>query len=159
MKDICDGITVLLVFLGMSLPIIILFLFLFSKKRMEHKQIMAAIEKGIPLPELKPLTSSRRATPACAWIKSLTIGIAFLIFSLPFLFKFLEPFIRRDYVSENALMPFGVFFAVGAAFLIRGLLLRKYQKEHPTDDLKNNRCIKPGTDNSRQNIHIRGTDS
>ena len=122
---------VLIIFLGISSPIIIVGLVYYLKKRLEHKQIMAAIEKGTPLSELRP---AKPTGPL--WIKSITIGIALLLVSLPFLFRFLEPFIRRDYVSENALMPGGILFAIGLAFLIRGLLLRKTQRQiRPSDQI------------------------
>ena len=76
----------------------------FYKKRLDHKQIMAAIEKGTPLSELRPAKQ-----PSPAWIKSITIGIALLLVSLPFL----GPFISSGHFSEESLMPFGILFAIG----------------------------------------------
>ena len=107
----------------------LLFSFLFYKRHLEHKQIMAAIEKGMPLSELRPL---KPAGPL--WIKSLTVGIALLIISLPFLYMFLRPLIRGDHTHEGKLLPFGIFFAIGIAFFIRGLLQRKTQQQiQPSD--------------------------
>jgi len=134
-----EGITVILIFLGLSTPLIIIGLIYYIKKRLEHKQIMAAIEKGTPLSELRPPTP---ATPN--WIRSISVGIAFLIFSLPFLYMFLELFIRRSYFTEKNLMPFAVFFAIGFAFFIRGLLLRKAQRQIQPPDK-----ISAGEDKSR----------
>jgi hypothetical protein len=140
MTEIRASISLLLVLLGASIPIIAFFLFIYAIKRMEHKQIMAAIEKGVPLPELKPLTISRRVSPS--WIKSLTIGIAFLGFSLPFLFEFFEPLLCRNYVSKEQLMPGGLFFAIGISFFVRGLLLRKYQSQIPSENPRDNNAGK-----------------
>jgi len=89
---------------------------------MRHKEIMAAIEKGVDLSEFK-----RPKLKAPGRITSISIGIGLLILSLPFLFMFLEPLTRRDYVSQKDLLLFGIFFAVGLGFFIRGLLLRKAQ--------------------------------
>lgn len=116
----------MLPFLLLFLVIALVISYLFFKKRLEHKQIMAAIEKGIPLSELRP---AKPTGPAWIWIKSITVSIVLLLMSLPFLFKFLEPLIRRSYFSESSLMLFGILFAIGLAFFIRGLLLRKAQRQ------------------------------
>ena len=97
--------------------------YFFLKKRLEHRQIMAAIEKGTPLSELRP---AKPTGPT--WIRSVTIGIALLLASLPFLYMFLESLIRRGYTNEGGLFPFGILFAIGIAFFIRGLLQRKTEK-------------------------------
>jgi len=91
-EPIVGGLTVLIIFLGLSSPIIIIGLVYYLKKRLEHKQIMAAIEKGTPLSELRPLKPK-----GLLWIRSLTAGIAFLVISLPFLYMFFAPLFRGDY--------------------------------------------------------------
>lgn len=129
MGDITGGITVLLIFLGLSSPIIIVGLVYYFKKRLDHKQIMAAIEKGTPLSDLRP---AKPTGPL--WIKNLTVGIALLVISLPFLYMFLRPLIRGDHTHEGRLLPFAIFFAIGIAFFIRGLLQRKAQQQiQPSD--------------------------
>jgi hypothetical protein len=129
MGDIVDGITILLILLGLSSPIIIIGLIYYLKKRLEHKQIMAAIEKGTPLSDLRP---AKPTGPL--WIKNLTVGIALLVISLPFLYMFLRPLIRGDHTHEGRLLPFAIFFAIGIAFFIRGLLQRKAQQQiQPSD--------------------------
>jgi len=90
---------------------------------MRHKQIMAAIEKGVTLSELK---HTRRK--GLNWIKSISIGIGFLILSLPVFLAFLQPFIRGDYFQTNILLGFGFLFAIGLALFIYGLLQRKTDK-------------------------------
>jgi len=129
MEDIVEGIEVLLIFLGLSSPIIIIGLIYYLKRRLEHKQIMAAIEKGTPLSDLRP---AKPTGPL--WIKNLTVGIALLVISLPFLYMFLRPLIRGDHAHEGRLLPFAIFFAIGIAFFIRGLLQRKTQQQiQPSD--------------------------
>ncbi len=129
METIGAAFAVLIIFVGMASPIIVIGLVYYLKKRLEHKQIMAAIEKGTPLSELRP---AKPKGPL--WIRSLTVGIALLIISLPFLYMFLEPLIRGDHTHEGRLLPFGIFFAIGIAFFIRGLLQRKTQQQiQPSD--------------------------
>lgn len=124
-KNIADGITVILVFLGLSAPIIIIGLIYYLKKRLEHKQIMAAIEKGTPLSELKP---AKPTGPL--WIKNLTSGIALLILAAGFA---CIPLLGYSY--DDGPPPFVffvvavVFFAIGISRLIRGLLQRKTQQQ------------------------------
>jgi len=122
-EPIAAGLAVLLIFVGLASPIIVVGLVYYFKKRLEHKQIMAAIEKGTPLSELRP---AKPKGPL--WIRSLTVGIALLIISLPFLYMFLEPLIYGDHTHEGRLLPFAIFFAIGIAFFIRGLLQRKAQQ-------------------------------
>ena len=128
-EPIAAGLAVLLIFVGLASPIIVVGLVYYFKKRLEHKQIMAAIEKGTPLSDLRP---AKPKGPL--WIRSLTVGIALLIISLPFLYMFLEPLIYGDHTHEGRLLPFAIFFAIGIAFFIRGLLQRKAQQQiQPSD--------------------------
>jgi len=53
-EPIIGGLTALIVFIALSTPLIVIGMIYYYKKRLEHKQIMAAIEKGTPLSELRP---------------------------------------------------------------------------------------------------------
>ncbi len=129
METIGAAFAVLIIFVGMASPIIVIGLVYYFKKRLDHKQIMAAIEKGTPLSDLRP---AKPTGPL--WIKNLTVGIALLVISLPFLYMFLRPLIRGDHTHEGRLLPFAIFFAIGIAFFIRGLLQRKTQQQiQPSD--------------------------
>ncbi|MHC4459010.1 MAG: hypothetical protein ACYS0I_18365 [Planctomycetota bacterium] len=132
METIGAAFAALIVFVGFSSPIIVVGLVYYLKKRLDHKQIMAAIEKGTPLSELRP-----PKTKGPLWIRSLTAGIALLVISLPFLYMFLRPLVRGDHTHEGRLLPFGIFFAIGIAFFIRGLLQRKAEMQSQLAD-KNN---------------------
>jgi hypothetical protein len=111
---------VLIIFLGISSPVIIIAVVYYLKKRLEHKQIMAAIEKGTPLSELRP---PKQAGPRS--VRSISLGVAFVVFSLPFLYLFVEVLVRRGYAGEEYVVPFGIFFAIGSALLVRGFLVRR----------------------------------
>jgi hypothetical protein len=128
-EPLIGGLTALIVFIGLSTPIIVIGIVYYYKKRLEHKQILAAIEKGTPLSELRP------PKPAGAlWIRSLTFGIAMITIGLAYLIVGPGP---------RGPMLFGavVFLAIGIAWFIRGLLYRKHQpKIQPLD--KNNTSVK-----------------
>jgi hypothetical protein len=115
MHEITAGITVLIILIGVSSPIIVVGVIYYLKKRLEHKQIMAAIEKGTPLSEIMP-PKPKPAGPA--WIKYVSAGIMLIIIGLGF--TFFDP-------SENpGTLVFAVLCGVGVGLLVRGLLHRKY---------------------------------
>jgi len=128
-ENIADGITIILIFLGLSTPLIIVGLIYYIKKRLEHKQIMAAIEKGTPLSQLRPV---KPAGPL--WIKNLTAGIALLILAAGLICIQLA----RGYHYESFGFYFLalILFAFGIARLIRGLLQRKAEKQSRTSNTK-----------------------
>jgi hypothetical protein len=128
MDDIAGGISVVLIFLGISSPLIIVGLVYYLKKRLEHKQILAAIDKGTPLSEVRP---PKPKGPL--WIKNLTTGITFLIIAagfvcIPLIFHGAMPFQQVGFVH---FIVATVFFAIGASSVVRGLLQRKYPPQEP----------------------------
>lgn len=116
MSLIVQGITVVLVFIGISSPIIVIGVIYYLKKRLEHKQILAAIEKGTPLSEIMPPKPKPSGPP---WIRYLSIGIALIIIGFGFI---VGPGIGRGFEAVIAFVLLGV----GVAWIIRGLLHRKY---------------------------------
>lgn len=111
-----DAFGVALIVIATLIPVIIIGVVYYLKKRLEHKQIMAAIEKGTPLSELRPPKQNGRL-----WIKNLTIGIALLVIGLGFFL--VAP--RGGPSPAIALVLIGV----GAAWIVRGVLNRKYQPQ------------------------------
>ncbi len=91
---------------------------------MRHKQTMAAINKNIPLSELKQSTWK-----GLNWITSLTAGIALLIIAAGFACMQLASGNDYDRPPLSFLLIAVVLFAIGLAFFIRGLLLRKSQRQ------------------------------
>lgn len=114
MSLIVQGITAVLVFLGISCPIIVVGVIYYLKKRLEHTQIMAAIEKGTPLSELIP-PKPKPAGPV--WIKYLSLGAGMVVIGAGLLLS------GRG--SPGTLIVC-VILGVGICWLIRGLLHRKY---------------------------------
>jgi len=117
MHYIIQGITALIVFIGICSPIIVIGVIYYLKKRLEHKQIMAAIEKGTPISEIMPPKPKPAGPP---WIRYLTLGIALLIIGVGFTFGGLG-------TGENlGILVFFILAGIGAAWIVRGLLHRKY---------------------------------
>ena len=108
---------VFLILLGCAGPVIVVGVIYYLKKRLEHKQIMAAIEKGTPLSELRPPKPN-----GALWIKNLTIGIALLFIGVTW--SLIMP-VRHDLPFLAALILIGL----GLAWIVRGLLNRKYQMQ------------------------------
>ncbi len=123
------GIMIFIMFLGIASPILIICLVYYLKRRLDHKQVMAAIEKGTPLSDLKFLKPPKPTGPL--WIKNLTVGITFLIISAGLVGAGLVYCGGRIPDDENVWGGFIVtliLFASGVARLIRGLLQRKAEK-------------------------------
>ena len=113
---ISGGITAFLAFLGMSTPLLIIGLIYYFKKRLEHKQILAAIDKGTPLSELRPPAPPK--THSQQWISYVTKGIALLLIgggllAVEILFKGADDFVISI-----------ILLSVGTAFVIGGNLKR-----------------------------------
>ena len=118
------AIIVFIVFSSMSTVAIVIGLLVFFGKRLEHKQILAAIEKGTPLSDLK----SRKPEPVGpAWIKYLTGGIAIFFVGLAFMSAGPGIWGMRN-AGPWAFVAF-ILCGVGLAWVLRGLLYRKYETQ------------------------------
>ena len=115
------AIIVFIVFSSMATVVVVISLVAYFCKRLEHKEILAAIEKGTPLSELK---SRKPELAGPVWIKYLTGGIIFFFVGLAFLFG-------GAAWDHGGVGPFVAFIlcGVGIAWLLRGLLYRKYEKK------------------------------
>lgn len=116
------AIIVFIVFSSMATVVVVISLVAYFCKRLEHKEILAAIEKGTPLSDLK----SRKSEPiGPVWIKYLTGGIIFFFVGLAFLFG------GAVWDHQGGIGPFVAFImcGIGIAWLLRGLLYRKYEKQ------------------------------
>jgi hypothetical protein len=111
----------------------LVFWYLLNKKRLEHQQIMAAIEKGAPLSELRPVEQKKKEID---WIRSLTVGVAFLLMGSGWI---LMRFIGRGFCFTDTEANSGVslaalvLIAIGIAGIIRGILQRKVDKALSSD--------------------------
>jgi len=117
-----ETIIVFIVFASLTAIVLVIGLVCYFAKRLEHKQIMAAIEKGIPISELRP-TKPKPAGPL--WIKHLTVGIVLLAIALGLA------------LGGGVILVAFVLGGIGIASIVRALLYRKYQPQiQPSDKNK-----------------------
>jgi hypothetical protein len=102
------GVTLILV--GCASPVLIVGVIYYLKKRLDHRQVLAAIEKGAPLAQL---AFPKPAGPA--WIKHLSLGIALLVVAFGVIIS-----------HRTGMFVAFILAGVGAAWLVRGLLYRHY---------------------------------
>ena len=110
---------VALIIIALAVPVIVIGVVYYLKKRFEHKEIMEALEKGTPLSELRSI-KPRPVGPI--WIKYISSGVIILALGLAFILA--GPGIH----SGGPMLFVGLLLCgVGIASLIRGLLYRKGQ--------------------------------
>ncbi len=117
---------VALILIACAVPVIVVGVVYYLKKRFEHKQIMEALEKGTPLSELR---SIKPKPVGPIWIKYLSSGI--LIFAIGLAFIVAGPMMGP---GSPMLFVGLILCGVGIASLIRGLLYRKYQLQSQSSD-------------------------
>lgn len=115
-----EALGIFLILIGCAAPIIIIGVVYYLKKRLEHKQIMTAIEKGTPLSELRPPKQN-----GALWIKNLTIGIALVVIGLGLLVS------RIGHGAPGGPTIALVLLGIGIAWIVRGVLNRKHQQQSP----------------------------
>jgi hypothetical protein len=109
------------------LPLIISLLLFFYKKRLRHLQILAAIDKGLPIADLIEKPGNKEVN----WVRSLSAGIGFIFIGLA-LAGFLV-WMSLSTHTQSPPPPFWVIpivvFGMGLIFLFRGILQRNYEKQ------------------------------
>ena len=113
MENIVGGLSAILVFMALSTPVIIICIVYYFKKKLDHKEILAAIEKGMPLSELKPTKS--KTDSDSNWVRNITKGIICLIIGLG-----LVPLICF-LIEENPDRVFAIFWIMPLVFLANGI--------------------------------------
>lgn len=113
-----EALGVSLVILASASPLILAGVVYYLKKRLDHRQIMAAIEKGMPLSEIMP---PKPQPSGPAWIRYASIGVALLLIGF-------GTFIA-DVGRHPPVLIAIVAIGAGAGWLTRGVLHRKYYIE------------------------------
>ncbi len=113
-----EALGIALIIIALAVPVIVVGVVYYLRKRFEHKQIMAAIEKGTPLSELRPPKQN-----GALWIKNLTFGIALIIIGLGIGLS------GRVSGRGGGIIAL-VLFAIGVAWVVRAWLNRKYQLQN-----------------------------
>ena len=133
MYNLTGGLEVMLFFIALSTPIIVVGIVFYFKKKLDHKEILAAIEKGMPLSELKPAKNRKKSGPG--WIQDLTKGVTCLVIGAGFIPMVLM--LTRSQAGQSEQGVFHVFWILPVVFLgngigqiISGVLRRKHEKEN-----------------------------
>ena len=122
---------VLIVFTAPAVPILIIGLVYYNKKKLEQKQILAAIEKGVPVAELNIGTKKQNKSAGPGWIQDQSKGITLLVIGIGIGLAFL-PFLGFGRAPNPTMhvmwiVPI-VFLGNGIGLLIRANMRRKYEK-------------------------------
>ena len=109
------------------LPMLLILYLIFYKNKYRHLQILAAMEKGLPITDLIAKPRNREVN----WVRSLSAGIGFLFIGLALAGFFVWP--RIASVGTRIELPFLIIsivvFGLGLIFLFRGILQRNYEKQ------------------------------
>ena len=106
-------------------------LFRFLRARMRHKEVLAAIEKGVAVPDLSP---AKPRIPR--GITNIAFGIALVVLSPAFILHGLAAgriegmeSLAQTIIWGSA-FPSLVCFSIGIFCLVRGWMIRKHEKEN-----------------------------
>ncbi len=115
------------------LPLLLILLIVFYKKKYQHQQILAAMEKGLPITDLitKPQPRNREVN----WVSNLSAGIGFLFVGLALAGFFVWRNVASGVESlepKFLIIPI-VIAGLGLIFLFRGILQRNYEKQKPKE--------------------------
>ncbi len=110
------------------LPLLLILLIVFYKKKLQHQQILVAMEKGLPITDLiaKPQPRNREVN----WVSNLSAGIGFLFVGLALAGYFVWTNVAPGVTSVEStflILPI-VIFGLGLIFLFRGILQKNYEK-------------------------------
>ena len=130
-------IIVLIVFTAPAIPILIIGMVYFFKKRLEHKQILAAIEKGVPVSELNLSLPKDKKSEGPGWIRDQSKGITLLIIGIGIAIAFWLLLRGAEMDTKHIfwilwIVPV-VFLGNGIGLLVRSGQRRRYEKEEPAE--------------------------
>ena len=129
-------IIVLIVFTAPAIPILVIGMIYYHKKKLEHNEVLAAIEKGIPVSELNIGTKKENKSYGPGWVQDQGKGITLLVISIGIgfvLWLALEPWYRAGLMNILWIIPV-VFLGNGIGLLIRSKQRRKYEKEELSEN-------------------------
>ena len=120
---------VLITFTAPAIPILIIGMVYYYKKKLEQKQILAAIEKGVPLAELNLSAKKQDKSGGPGWIQDQSKGITLTLIGIgiAIAFWFLVTSLGGGVFNVMWIVPI-VFLGNGIGLLIRANMRRKYEK-------------------------------
>jgi hypothetical protein len=129
MPGISEMLIVLIVFTAPAVPILIIGLVYYHKKKLEQKQVLAAIEKGVPVAELNLGAKKQSKSQGPGWIQDQSKGITLLVIGIgiAIAFWFFVTSLGGGVFNVMWIVPV-VFLGNGIGLLIRSNMRRKYEK-------------------------------
>ena len=129
MPGISEMLIVLIVFTAPAVPILIIGLVYYYKKKLEQKQVLAAIEKGVPVAELNLGAKKQSKSQGPGWIQDQSKGITLLVIGIgiAIAFWFFVTSLGGGVFNVMWIVPV-VFLGNGIGLLIRSNMRRKYEK-------------------------------
>ncbi len=120
---------VLITFTAPAIPILIIGMVYYYKKKLEQKQILAAIEKGVPLAELNLSAKKQDKSGGPGWIQDQSKGITLTLIGIgiAIAFWFLVTSLGGGVFNVMWIVPI-VFLGNGIGLLIRANMRWKYEK-------------------------------
>jgi hypothetical protein len=103
------------------LPLLLILLLLFYRKKLQHQQIMAAIEKGLPVSEF--IAKAKSADTAVNWVRSLSLGVGLLFIGVA-----MAGFMLWSKAHPPMVLIPIVIGGFGLIFLLRGILQKNIDK-------------------------------
>lgn len=109
------------------LPILFILVIVFYRKKYQHQQILAAMEKGIPISELvaKPTPKDREIN----WVRSLSAGAGFIFMGGILAWLWLWQQKETGTMDYRWLIVPIVIGGIGLIYLLRGILQRNCDKK------------------------------
>ena len=111
------------------MPIILIMLFFFYRKKLQHQQILAAIEKGHPISDLLAAPVNKET----GWLYNNSAGVGLLIVAIGLLIVY-KP--MGVYITDNrpgnllVIIPI-ILIGMGITRLMRGIYQKKEKAEKP----------------------------
>ncbi|MBM4103787.1 MAG: hypothetical protein FJ263_07015 [Planctomycetes bacterium] len=111
------------------LPFILVLFLAYYRNKYRHQQILAAMEKGLPITDLiaRPQIRNREVN----WVRSLSAGIGFLFVGLLLTAVWVWLYVTgeaRDTAVVWLVIPI-VIAGLGLIYLFRGILQKNYEKQ------------------------------
>lgn len=114
-------------------PVVIVLLFFFYKKKLQNQQILAAMEKGLPVKDLLEPPKKK----GTAWVANISAGVGMLFIAIALGGIFYTTGLFRDAIPEKSATLLAIptiIGGIGLIRLVRGLFQKAEMKDNPVED-------------------------
>ncbi len=139
MPGIPETLIVLIVFTAPAIPILVIGMVYYYKKKLEHKQVLAAIEKGVPVSELSIAAKKQKKNEGPGWVRdqakavtSIVIGVGIGVAFWGLIGSLGRSMGNAGMFNTLWIVPI-VFLGNGIGLLVRSRQRKKYEKPEPAE--------------------------